>query len=198
MNTIYTLMIALALPLAAATTSWAGDYGCGAEANCGCAVDSGCCSNGCCCDNGCCNGCCKVCKLVRVVREVKATGYGVKYTDIAIPGCGSACYNVDCLCCGGKGCNECCSSGGCCKIRYPAGQPGCCARVKTVKQLVKYERTKKICTYEWRVCDAGCCGCNSGCDAGCGCAAGHEIGCGVAEYQEGDAVPTPPTPTPEA
>lgn len=199
MKTAYAILIALALPLAAASTSWAQcDTGC--DAACGC-------DNGCGCDPGCNQGCCKVCKLVKVEKEFTTECYGVKCKDICLPKCGSGCYKIDCLCCGGNGCCcDGCTQRGLCKIKYPVGCPGKCAKVKTVKQLVKYERTKKICTYEWRVvcagpCDPGCgcdadpgCGCDAGngCDAGCdanGCDAGCDAG-----HSNGDSVPMPPTP----
>jgi hypothetical protein len=216
MKMFYALLIALALPLAAATTSWAqcdcgaagGGCDAGCDKACGChnrGCHNGGCDNGGCCNNGGCdNGCCKVCKLVKVEKEVKATCYGVKCKGISVPGCGSGCTDVACVHCGGKGCKSCC---GCdhsahCKVRFPVGKPGCSAKVKTVRHLVKYETKKKICTYEWKVvsscngdCDGACGdnGCHAGCDAGNGNDAGCDAGNGDGNGN-GDSVPMPPTP----
>jgi hypothetical protein len=167
MKTLYAVLIALVLPLSAADTSWAGGCDCGAEAACGCEATASCgCDNG---SNGCC-GPCKVCKLVRVERIIKTTSYGVKCKDICIPGCGSGCTKVKCVKCGDAGCCDCCNSNACGKVCVATGKPGCCARSKTVKQLVKYEKAVKVCAYEWVVVDAG----SGGCDAGCGAA----VSCG--------------------
>ncbi len=163
--------------------------GCDAAPGCGCAAEPGC---GCAAVGGCGGG--KVCKLVKTEIEVEATCYGVKCKDICLPGCGSNCVNVECVNCDGKGCDSCCGcdSGAVCKVRYPTGKPGSCARVKNVKELVKFKTRKIICGYKWVVVDGGC-GCDAGsgvsCDAGAGCAV---PGCDVSPSQSNDAVPVPP------
>jgi hypothetical protein len=175
MKTILAGMVALAMLVATASTSQAQcdkgcDTGCGADA----AGGSAC-------------GPCKVCKLVKVEKVVKTVCYGVKCKDICVPGCGSGCTKVKCACCGDKpGCCDDCSARGNCKVCVATGKPGCCATKKTVKQLVKYERSVTICSYEWQVVDAGeepgCGAEDNGCDAGCDSGNG------------GDDVPAAPTP----
>ncbi len=133
------------------------DVGCDAAPGCGCAA--GCEAPG----KG---GCCKVCKLVKVVVEAETTCYGVKCKDVCVPGCGSKCTHTEGVQCGGAGC-DCCESGACCTVRFPTGKPGCSACVKTIKYLVKYKTTKQVCGYKWIVVDAGCGGCDAcGCDVG--------------------------------
>jgi len=135
MKTVYVIMIALALPLAAASTSRAQ------------------------CDKGCSAG--KVCKLVKVEKTVKTICYGVKCKDICISGCGSGCTTTKCGTAGDKAdCRDGCSAQASCKVSIPTGKPGCSAKRKTVKQLVKYEKSIKVISYEWRIVDADC-----GCDA---------------------------------
>jgi hypothetical protein len=100
-----------------------------------------------------------------VEYEVEAICYGVRSKDICVPGCGSKCTKTEHVQCGGTGC-DCGGSGASCKFRYPTGKPGCCAKTKTVKQLVKYRTTKKVCGFRWEIVDAGCGGCDAcGCDA---------------------------------
>jgi hypothetical protein len=157
------------------------------------------------CDNGCDTGCdaaekpacgcesqsscstgkCKACKLVKIEVEVKAVCYGVKCSDICVPGCGSGCTNTKCVTCGDKGC-DCCEAGANCKVTYATGKPGCCANPKTIKRLVKYETKKVVCGYKWVVVDNGCCSCDSGCNSGCD---------DKASGADGDDVP--PVPVPE-
>lgn len=146
MKTLKFLLMVAALALVAGgatlapSVAWAGDCGCEAD----CAP-------------------CKVCKLVRYEKEVIVTCYGCKYKDICLPGCGSGCTKTECVKAGE--CN-CCDEGGVCKVKYASGKPCSCAKMRTVKELVKYEVTKIVPAYKWVVVDAAPCGC--GCDATCG------------------------------
>ena len=178
MKTLYlTSAMALALVLSVDTsTSWSQDCGCAAAADCGCATgcDSGCDAGGC---DAC--GAGKVCRLVCKEVEVKTTCYGAKCKDICVPKCGSKCVNVDCIKCGVCSCDG-STTAGLCKVKYPTGKPGC-AKVKTVKQLVKFETTKKVNNWTWEMVDGcGCDGSGNGCGACDRCGAGDGCGCAAA------------------
>ena len=151
-----TLAIGLAVLLGVSTsTSWAADCGCAAAADCGCAqgADCGCAQGGC---DGCGRG--KVCRLVCEEVEVTAECYGTRCADICVPSCGSKCTKTECVKCGTCSCD---TTAGRTQVTYPVGKPGC-AKVKTVKHLVKYQTTKKVKVWKWHIVD------------GCGCDAGEE------------------------
>ena len=111
-------------------------------------------------------GGCTVCRLVKKEKKVTVVCYGTKCKDICLPSCGSKCLNVDGVK-AGKCSGVCCNKGGVCKVKYATGEPGC-AKLKTVKKLVKYEVTKTVPSWSWEIVKA---------DAGCGCEAKADCGC---------------------
>jgi hypothetical protein len=119
---------------------------------------------------GCPAHCHKVCHVVCEMKDVKVTCYCCRQEDICIPGCSKKCGEVcepnPCCLVHPDLCDECaksnCSLGcGQCKCETrTVWQPGCCADIRTVNKLVKYEVTKKVPTYKWVVeycCDQCCC-----------------------------------------
>jgi hypothetical protein len=128
----------------------------------------------CCCDHcGCQSHCQKVCHVICEMKEVKTTCFCCKDVDICLPGhskkCGDICEPnpccearpVDCDC----NCNANehhgfldCLFGPHTMIHRTEWQPGCAAGMRTVTKLIKYEVTKKVPTYTWKVeyCCDGC------------------------------------------
>jgi hypothetical protein len=146
----------------------------------------------CCADCGCNHGLRKVCRWECEEVEVKVPGWDCECEDLVIPGKSPYCIKDDCdECC--DPCNECCHDcvkhlGGCLHHTKEWGAPcGCC--VKTVKVLVKTEKTikKKV----WKpvietVCDSCC--------AAGGCANGS---CTAAPGMDGAPMDAAPTVAPE-
>jgi hypothetical protein len=123
----------------------------------------------CCADCGCTSGLRKVCRWECEVVEVTVPGWDCECEDLVIPGKSSYCIKDDCDECGDS--CDCCRTcekhlGGCLHHKKEWGPPcGCC--VKTVKVLVRTEKTvkKKI----WKpvietVCDSCC---NNGANGSC-------------------------------
>ncbi|MCE9547141.1 MAG: hypothetical protein K8T25_16835 [Planctomycetia bacterium] len=101
----------------------------------------------------CCECGCKVCKLVKTEKKVTVTCYGAKCKDICIPGKGCKGELVtECVDCGKDTCTN---EPGRARITYSTDEPAC-GKVRTVKELVKYEVTKKVPSFKWEVVNAGC------------------------------------------
>jgi hypothetical protein len=128
----------------------------------------------CCCDHcGCQAHCQKVCHVVCEMKEVKTTCFCCKDIDICLPGhsknCGDVCEpnpccearpaDCDCNCNGEHHGFLDCLFGPHTMIWRTQWQPGCAAGTRTVTKLIKYEVTKKVPTYTWKVeyCCNGCC-----------------------------------------
>lgn len=178
------LALAFALLGMIAPASIAGECGVSAVApSCGSAAADGCCDP---CGNGGCCGVQKVCRLVKTTDLITVVCWGCKTKEICIP-CRSTkgCTHEESVKTGACSCDGCDKGGNCC-VRWTDWCPGG-AKQKCVKQLVKYEVTKEVCSWKWEVvevcgngCGNGCCG--NGCGAGCGngCGAVVEPGCGCA------------------
>lgn len=87
---------------------------------------------------GCCGGCDRICRVVCEKKTVKEPCYEIKEVDICLPG--KSC-KVPCDC-----------PDGCCKGHHGDfhWQPGC-ATPRTVRKLIKTEKTKTVCEYKWVV-----------------------------------------------
>lgn len=129
--------------------------------------------HGCCADCGCNHGLRKVCRWVCEEVEVKAPGWDCECEDVVIPGKSPFCIKDRCDECGDDACHGCAPHlGGRWHHKKEWGPPsGCC--VKTVKVLVRADKTvkKKV----WKpvvetVCDTCCKNCAAG-----GCAAGGYV-----------------------
>jgi hypothetical protein len=103
----------------------------------------------CCSRCGCPDNCCKVCRPVPDVKEVKEVCWDVKCEDFCVPGpsccCGKVEKHDDCGC-----------------WSYKIWKPNC-GHVRTRKLLVKKEVTRKVPTTKWVVEDV-CAHCKSECD----------------------------------
>jgi len=113
-------------------------------------------------DCGCCNcgnhhGVRKVCRLVCDTKEISTYCYGCKCEDICLPGKSCrGCLHSDCVC--GEDCPEdCCDHRPLCHLEWFDWKPSC-AKVRTVKKLVKYELTREIPSWKWVV-EEVCCDC---------------------------------------
>lgn len=97
----------------------------------------------------CCRG--KVWKLVKKEKTVTVTCYGCKCKEIRLPGqsCEGELITEKVVC----GADSCSVSPGIAKVTYSTDVPGG-GRTRTVKQLVKYEVTKKVPSYVWELVDA--------------------------------------------
>jgi hypothetical protein len=158
MRSLHFSWLIASLVTAVVSTSWAGQWH--REAAVGCASD-GCRSAEVCSHCGC-AAARKVCRLIKIEKEITVTCYGVKCEEICVPSPGSDCISAECVVCGDD--SSCrCGEKAICKARYATGKPGC-AKPKCVKQLVKYELTKKVPAYEWEVVCL-CSACSTGCSS---------------------------------
>ncbi len=109
--------------------------------------DPGCCAR-CGCDPGCYN---KVCRLVKVERELKATCWSSECEPVCLPCCSKrGCRHTECACNGDKD-----GKGGCCgpfdkKFVWFDYCPGS-AKMRCKKRLMKKTVTKKVPGYKWVV-----------------------------------------------
>lgn len=92
----------------------------------------------CCHRCGCHDGCERICRVVCTTKTVKEPCYHIKEVDICLPG--PSC-KVPCDC-----------PDGCCKGHHGSfhWEPGC-ANPRTIRKLVKTEKTKQVCEYKWVV-----------------------------------------------
>ena len=128
----------------------------------------------CCCAHcGCQAHCQKTCHVICEMKEVKTTCFCCKDVDICLPGhskcCGDVCEpnpccearpaDCDCNCNADHHSFLDCLFGPHTMIHRTEWQPGCAAGTRTVTKLIKYEVTKKVPTYTWKVeyCCDGCC-----------------------------------------
>lgn len=128
----------------------------------------------CCCHCG--DGCGvrKVCRLVPDKKKITKTCYGCQCEDICLPGrscrgclnCEEVCEDGNCCrpSCGCQdGCDDCKDHKPLCCLQWFDWTPSC-AKVRTVKKLVKYTATKEVCSWKWKVekvcqncCPGHCC-----------------------------------------
>jgi hypothetical protein len=127
------------------------------------------------CDHcGCRAHCQKVCRVICEMKDVKTTCYCCKEADVCIPGhsekCGEVCEpnpccqarpadcDCDCNAAGHHGFLD-CLFGPHTMIKRTQWEPGCPTGMRTVNKLIKYEVTRKVPTYTWKVeyCCNGCC-----------------------------------------
>lgn len=132
---------------------------------------SGCCATKCCTPT-CCSSYGKSCSPEVKEIEVAHNCYADKCKDVCIPA-----------------------------VRFPwedCCSPLRCGRVRSVKQLTKWEYKCPDCEVKWNVVNDGCCGNGNGCGCGgAGCAACGG-GCGAAAGSYGEAPqPMPAVATPE-
>jgi len=164
----------------------------------------------CCCEHcGCQAHCQKVCHVICEMKEVKTTCFCCKEVDICLPGhsksCGDVCEpnpccearpaDCDCNC----NANEHhgffdCLFGPHTMIHRTEWQPGCAAGTRSVTKLIKYEVSKKVPTYTWKV-EYCCDGCRTKMaleDAACGTPTDASM------LSMGNSVPPGPTLAPDA
>lgn len=145
----------------------------------------------CCCRCGNHCGVRKVCRLVCSTEEISTYCYGCKCEDICLPGKSCrGCLHSECVC--GEDCPEnCCEHRPSCHLEWFDWRPSC-AKVRTVKKLVKYKLTREIPSWKWVV-EEVCCDC---CPAHC-CEEGLSPGdpqIEVAPPEMHDEAPVPPAP----
>jgi len=141
---------------------------------------SGCCATKCCVPT-CCSSYGKTCSPEVKQIEVEHHCYADKCQDICIPA-----------------------------VRFPwedCCSPLRCGKVRSVKQLTKWEYKCPDCEVEWNVINNGCCGYGNGCTHGNVCGCGNNCGGACGDPACGysvDSVPTeapqpmPPVATPES
>jgi hypothetical protein len=169
--------------------------------------------HGCCAGCGCHHGLRKICRWECEEVEVKVPAWDCECEDIVIPGKSPFCAKDDCgECCDGgcdgcaDGCDGCGHCGhrcvshlGACLHHHKEWGPPCSCHVKTVKVLVRTEKTvkKKI----WKpVIEEVCAGCSNHCGTGAcpnGAGACANGSCAAGGAMDGDPM-GPPTMGPEA